>query len=302
MTFTYRAYDLNIRSNIELPQLNPVSAEVIDLTIRSGPVSSAGLDKALVLKPLSQLNNDSLWFRVPGIAKFLVENGDRISFEAEAGTSLDDIRVYLLGTCLAAILYQKQRLVLRGAVVAKDEQSCFLLSGLGPVGKSAVAAYLHQQGYSLLADEFCVIDSRVMVSPGFPRLKLWRDTLDRLEIGVDSLTPIRSAVKKYWLPVDSGFCDTPRKVSTVYILRLHNSDEFLFEEIRGVPKLQTLKQLGYQPSFLDTLMSSKSYLQQLMRLASNVRVVNIVWPDFYFRVEELVARIEGHAGQGEQNV
>jgi hypothetical protein len=307
MTYSYSAYGLTICSDIELPglvALDPHSVEAVDLTIVHGAVSTTGLNDAKLVKPLSQFDGQTLWFDVPMIGRFLVEQGQQVTFESYPGVSLDSIRVYLLGSCLAAIFYQKQRVVLRGAAVSADDKSCVLLVGSGPVGKSSLAAILRKHGYSILSDELCVLapDGEIgKIVPGLAQLKLWRQTLKYLEVDVDAMARVRPEIEKYFLPVADGFCDNPRAVSTVYILNEHNLDEFVFEEINGFAKFQALTQFTYMAQYIDQLIPAKVHMKQIAALANKVRVVRVSRPNRYFELDELIQRIERDREQGVQS-
>lgn len=291
MSFIYRAYGLAISSDTELPSLTAMGSAPFDLFIEAGSVSSKGLDYPDTVKPLSQMNQDSLWFDVPGIARFLVHGGKRITFDPYPNASTDSIQSYLLGSCLAAIFYQRQQLVFRGACVGADVKSCVALLGGCVVGKSTVAAMLNRKGYPLLADDICTVSSDLMVKPGLSHLKLWRNTFAQLGIAPESLKRVRSEIEKYVLPVEHCVSDSPLKVQAMYILTTHNIDKVVLEEVTGFAKFQALTGMNYRSQFVGKLISKQAHMRILAALANQVRLVRVHQPDSH-RLEEVVDSLD----------
>lgn len=291
MAFFYRAYDLAIRSDIALPLLTVTGDSPCDLFIDTSPVSSKGLDHADTIKPLSQMNPESLWFDVPGIARFLVQGGKRITIDPYPDASTDGLQSYVLGSCLSAIFYQRQQLVFRGACVGVDDKSCVALLGGCVVGKSTVAAMLNRQGYPLLADDICTVGSDLAIKPGLSNLKLWRNTLVKLEIAPESLKRVRPEIEKYVLPVENCVSDTPLNVQAIYILTTHNIDDVVFEEVTGFGKFQALTSMSYRPQFVGKLISEQAHMRNVAALANRVRLVRVHQPDSH-RLEEVVDSLD----------
>ena len=275
MSYIYRAYDLVIRSSLELPMLMRTDCASIDLVIEESPVSPLGLDHADVVKPLSQVNEESLWFDVPGIARFLVERGKRITYEPYQEASSDSIQSYLLGSCLSTIFYQKQQLVFRAFSVCVNDKSCAVFLGSCSEGKSTVAAMLNKKCYPLLSDDFCVITSDLMVMPGLSQLKLWRNTLPKIGVEQGSLKRVRSEIDKYVLPVEHCATNSPRTVTTMYLLTAHNINKVVLEEVSGFAKFNSLTNMSYRPQFVGKLIEKKTYMDLIVALSNKVRLVRV---------------------------
>ena len=93
------------------------------------------------------------------------------------------ISAYVLaGRCLGAILHQRGKLVLHGAVVRTPNGGCVAFLGDSGAGKSTLASMCYAAGHALVADELLAMsypsstEPKWLAIPGAPRLKLETST------------------------------------------------------------------------------------------------------------------------------
>ncbi len=91
-------------------------------------------------------------FLIPETAIYCIEDGARITVAPLAGADADKVRVYLLGTCMGALLMLRRMLPLHGSAVVIDGRAYSFLGDSG-VGKSTLAAALVHRGYPFLSDD-----------------------------------------------------------------------------------------------------------------------------------------------------
>jgi hypothetical protein len=140
-----------------------------------------------------------LRLRVEGIARFRVSGGERIAFDPWQGEgNPGDLRTFLLGSAVGALLIQRGMLVLHGNALEKDGRAIVCLGHSG-AGKSTTAYALMQQGWRLLADDLVAITPEGLVLPGIPRIKLWHDAVRAFGLDPETLPPIRQGMGKYLL-------------------------------------------------------------------------------------------------------
>jgi hypothetical protein len=292
MTYFYKAFGLAIRSEMELPPLIASEAcDRVDINLVFGKVSQTGLENPDIIKPRSQLNKTALWLDIPNIGIFLVENGRQITISPAPGADNDSIRLFLLESCLGAILQQRGELVLQGSALC-FAQHCVIFSGNAGVGKSTLAAAFKQKGRQLLTDNLALFDAQGCVQPSFPQLKLWQNAANKLDIDLSLHKRVRPQIEKFAIAVDTVFCRQPMPVKTVYLLGTHNQDSFVFEEIKGMTKFQPLKSCCYHPSFCEAFAVQAAHFKRISQLAGQARVVRLTRPNHGFRVAELVEQIE----------
>ena len=70
---------------------------------------------------------------------FCIQEGKRIIVSPIEGSDEDEIRLYILGTCMGAILMQRKILPLHGSAVAIDGKAYAIVGDSG-AGKSTLAS------------------------------------------------------------------------------------------------------------------------------------------------------------------
>ncbi|MFT5083439.1 MAG: hypothetical protein ACI9Y1_001482 [Lentisphaeria bacterium] len=287
----YSAFGLVIESDVVLPVLLPSDSPKPDIHIVRGEVSQKGLENPVVIRPRGQSAPNQLWFEVPGVARFYVTNGNYIRYAPEEGSDSQSLQLYLLGSCMGAILHQRGRIVLHGNALRSGD-SAIVFAGVSGQGKSTLAGAFYQRGYEVLADDLAVVDDNFDVHPAYPQLKVWHDAANKLGIEAANLNRIRHQIDKYAYPLDQGFCRQKLPVKAVYILNSHNEDRFEIRPVTGMQKFSALKQHTYRFGHLEGFGLMTQHLKLCAQLASQVDVFDIYRPNTGFRLDELVDLIE----------
>ena len=118
-----------------------------------------------------QATNGKLLLVVPDIAKYLISHGDTVIIDHHPDADDDELRLFLLGSAIGALLHQRDFLVLHANAIVVDG-GAVLFMGKSGVGKSTLAAAFNQLGYPIAADDICAIDAgkeQPLLYPGFPR-------------------------------------------------------------------------------------------------------------------------------------
>lgn len=284
---SYRAYGLCITSDIRLPELLPCpDDEPGDVCIRRGPVPVDGSAVGPQVGPLSHATENALWLRIPGVARYLVRDGRELIYQPEEEADEDSVRVFLLGTCIGALLLQRGQLVLHGNAFEVDE-GCAICVGSSGAGKSTLAARMLQRGHRIIADDVCAIDPQGRAVPGMPRLKLWQDAAGGLDIETAGLRRIRPNMAKFHVPLGDTFQAEPLPVRAIYVLTPWNQDRFVITEIDGIAKFQALRTHSYRFRFVKGMNLGPPHLQQCSRLAADTPVVQVFRPRLGFDIDGL---------------
>lgn len=286
----YHCYGLNIQSELALPELltpkfNEISSA--DVVIEFGDVSPAGLTIGKQLGPYLWVAEQSLWLQVPDVARFLISNGNEIRIDPAPGIDEDSIRVFLLGSALGALLFQRGYLVLHGNAIRIGDQ-CMICVGHSGAGKSTLAAGFLKRGFDILADDVVPVDANGCALPGFPRIKLWRDTATHLNIDTSNLRRIRPNMEKFNYPLHDRFTDKPLPIRYIYILGSHQKSQIQFETIRGLERFSPLRNNTYRVRFMEGLPLRAQHLQRCSQLAGRVHLSRVTRPDHGFELEDLI--------------
>ena len=284
----YRLYNLIIDSALpipEAPELAEDQALPVDVRIRCDAVPALGIG-AERLGPFCEISTEQFWLQVPNIARFLISNGSDICVEASPGRDPQSVRVFLLGSVFAALLFQRGQLVLHGSAIAVNGQ-CLVCLGHSGAGKSTLAAAFHQRGYPVLADDLVAVDTGSRALPGLPRIKLWQDAARKLAIDVQPLQRIRPGLEKYSYPLPAGNGLTPLPIRWLYLI-VADEEELTLMPYEGMARFNPLRQNTYRLRFLEAMALRAEHLQQVAQLAGKVRMARIGRPRTGFKVEALV--------------
>jgi hypothetical protein len=291
LPYYYQAYGLTIASALECPQLLPGSGPA-DVTIRLGTVP-ADLSPGAMGGALYQSQGRQYLLRLEQIAgaRFLVRDGREIVVDRVRETADETVRLFLLGSCMATLLYQRGVVPLHGSAVCLGE-SAVIVSGSSGTGKSTLAAALRQRGYTVLTDDLCAIRLEAgqapLVFPGYPRLKLWADTLARLGEAPERLSRVRPELEKYSLPLNGAYAADPAPLSTVFVLKRSHRPAPELAEVTGVAKVQALQNNAYRAAYVGEAGLKGLLFRAATELARQVRVFRLVRPRYGYRLDELV--------------
>ncbi len=296
----HSAYSLTIASELPLPELTPLinpSTTETDITIKLGKVSDGGIENGEQLGPFLWVSPTSLWLQVPHVARFLVSNGTEIVIDPEPEIDEDSVRVFLLGSAFGALLFQRGHLVLHGNAIRIGDQ-CMVCVGHSGAGKSTLAAGFMQRGYQVLADDVIPVDSQCCALPGFPRIKLWQDVADKLDIETEALRRIRPNLQKYNLPVERESATQALPIRWIYILGSRDVKGITIEPIQGMQRFQPLRNNTYRVRFLEGMALKPDHLQLCGQLAGRIRLARVTRPRIGFTLDEMIdtilADIEGN--------
>jgi hypothetical protein len=302
--YHYFAHGLRIASEFACPELAPATFADLaaDVIICLGqtpaaledPVKAGGFYQA---KP----NQFLLALDQIQIARFWVQDGNRITIEPAPGSDEDTIRLFLLGSALGALLHQRGQIILHGSAV-ETERGAVIFVGPSGVGKSTLAAALQQKGYRVLADDVSSIvydeaAREAQVHPGLAHLKLWADAAEQLDLSAVATRRVRPELEKYALPLSNPFAQAPVRLCAVYILSDSNLGEWRIESVAQLQKVEMLVANTYRQRFLVGLGMRQQHFQQITRIASQVRVYRVTRPAIGFCIAELCERLIAEWGK-----
>ena len=201
----YQLFGWRVQSALPLPELLPWrgDARAPDLIVEMGAVPLPGQDLPS-FSPAIQIGSTGVRVAIPAVATFWVEAGQRVVIEPILLEDAPDIRVFLLGTVLAILCFQRGLLPLHASAVDIGGR-VLLLSGISGAGKSTLAAAFSARGYRLLSDDLCALEVQegqpLRILPAFPRVKLWRDSAEQLQVAFAGLERSREELEKYHVPL-----------------------------------------------------------------------------------------------------
>jgi hypothetical protein len=173
-------------------------------------------------------------------------------------------------------MMQRDHLVLHGNAIRVGDAVAVVLGHSGS-GKSTLAAEFARRGYDVLSDDVVPVDAGGRAVPGYPRIKLWDDALERLGVGTDGLERINDDHEKFQLPLRRGGLE-PLPLRWVYVLERHAGSELTVEPVHGALTFSLLHEHTYRNELVHGPEASARHLQQCSRLMRTARLARVRRP------------------------
>ncbi|CAN7294541.1 aldolase [Paenibacillus sp. LjRoot56] len=291
----FQAFGLSIRSDLHLPELSLISDIQGDADVEVVIADLSKLWSELVPDNQSILfHEDKVIFRVYDTAIFLIQDGNRITISPVNHAEESKIRLYLLGTCMGAILMQRRILPLHGSAIAIDGKA-YAIVGHSGAGKSTLASAFINHGYSLLSDDVIPItfdsSDKPMVTPAYPQQKLWQESLTHFGMEASHYDPIFQRETKYTIPVPANFTTETLPLAAVFELVKYDGEQV---SIQQIPKLTGLSRLfyhTYRQSFLAPLGLMDWHFTTSARMVEHMDIYQLNRPTNGFTAHQLVSLI-----------
>ncbi|NEO94707.1 MAG: hypothetical protein F6K56_32770 [Moorea sp. SIO3G5] len=320
--FSYVAYGLGIHSAVPIPEFIPAEVEC-DVTIHlESNVYSTGcvrvasaeaeghalafgqtrtpnrkisdyIPKEVIQQPMAfQLSPEEAVIYLKDTGLFLVQGGNMIMIIPAAEATLSRIRMALVGTVMAILLYQRGLLVLHASVVNINGGAVVFLGNSGE-GKSSIAAALHTQGYRIITDDVAPVSlnqGTAKVAPSFPQIKLSQEVAKVLGYDQDKLGLLVPKLNKPGYELNQDLTQALLPIRCIYVLV-----SGLQLSIKPLKLEEAVMELS-RHSRLNSLFDSEkaSHLLQCAQLANKCSVYRLQRPRNLALLPELARLVAEH--------
>lgn len=295
---SYRISGLAVASQIELPGAIGIPAQAgdADITVRLERVPKA-LPSAIASGPTWDMDGDTVLLRVPRLARILIRSGRDISVQLEPGANARNVSAFVLGTSFGILLHQRGALVLHGAAVAKGGRA-MVICGRSGAGKSTLAAALCRDGFEFATDDICVISSDAVhlpiVLPDGRQLKLWRESIEQLDLAARQGEVVRENFEKYFIEPEAS-APAAARLSAIYVLR--EARPPLTDGIQSLPlpdAVRTLEYQAYRPGLRAKLGSKPQMLAQAAAVFGHAKAFLLIRPRGFEHMADTIAMLREH--------
>lgn len=300
--YRYRAFGLNIASDMEMPELVSAQGAGVDLEIRlvdMGRTFPSAESEGEFL-----FGDDECFLLYPRIGAFRVLPPGRIEIELAPGVDPGLVCFPLLGPVIALLLQARGAFLLHGSALSVGgEAICFL--GDKGAGKSTTAGAFLRAGHALLTDDIVAIEgleegqSRIL--PAFPQVKLTREASASLALGdLHERPKVPIVLDKERFALGRGLAQEGLAPSTFFLL--HRSDHLGLQWLNPTERMKAFLRFSYGTRFgmrgITPAIAAR-HARQCPALANRVRAAILTVPHDLARLDEVVALVERELRQSD---
>jgi hypothetical protein len=293
-SYDYEVFGLKIRSGFPLPELFEAKGEVApDVIIRLAPVRSATSTADI------HMEGDALVLAVAGVARYRIESGREILVDPEPGVPERNVRLFLLGSAFGALLHQRGLLPLHANAVEIDGRAVAFMGESG-AGKSTLAAWFHDRGHRVIADDVCVVgfddDGKPFAAPGLPRLRLWSEALELTGRDPEGLTRsyLNDEDEKFDVPIAAASAARSQMpLAAIYLLE--RGGESFIVPLRGIEAADAVFANTYRGEYLAKTSGQKEHWESAVRLVRGTPVFRAIRQWDLTALEEQCSGLLHHA-------
>lgn len=299
----YKAFGLTVSCELPLPELPQASVEggAADVVIKKSDLFALWSEKSVPNVDFI-IQENLVMFHIPETAIFLIENGNKIFFSPMEGAQEDELRLYILGTCMGTVLLHRKILPLHGSAIAIDGK-VYAIVGESGAGKSTLASAFLKRGYQLFSDDVipvAVTDENVpVVIPAYPQQKLWIESLKEFEMEPSNYQPIIDREMKFAIPVQSQFADEPLPLAGVFELVKTDQDEIELHSIQKLERFYTLFTHTYRNFFVQKSGLMDWHFSTLAKIVNKIELYQLRRPTSRFTAHDLSDLILATLNKGE---
>jgi hypothetical protein len=291
----YRAFGLYVMSDFPLPELPKIYGlkEKAEIKIT---VSDLSVQWAELAEPNRNflVKENFVMFKVPEIGIYCIQDGNKITVSPIAGSNEDQVRLYVLGTCMGALLLQRKILPLHGSAIAINGKAYAIVGDSG-AGKSTLASAFLNKGYELLSDDVIPVSysnkNIPTVTPAYPQQKLWQESLHAFGMESKEFRPIFDREEKYAIPVISQFATKSLPLAGVFELVKAETKEIRISPILNLERLHTLFNHTYRNFLIARLGLMEWHFHNTANISNLIQVYQIQRPIDRFTANELTSLI-----------
>ncbi|MFC2176407.1 HPr kinase/phosphorylase [Bacteroidota bacterium] len=291
--FQYYINGLQFSSELELPIAEHKNGHV-DVTIKYGAVPDQ-LEAANLKGARHQSARNQYILDGVGVSKYAVYNGNEIIVEPYKGARNEEIVLFLNGSVLAALAHQRGLMPVHGSVVEINGQA-IMFSGDSGAGKSTTAAAFQKRGYPLVTDDVGVVnllDGKAIVYPNIPRLKLWQDSLNKLELKKEDLNQVREQIGKFYLPTFGNFTEKKYlQLAKIFILKSKaDTKEITIEPLKQSAKFSAVQANTHRKRLVKGLGQQVPNFKMCGAIAGQCKMYEVTRPNKPFLLNELLDQV-----------
>ena len=299
MPRNYRVHGLAVRSDIDLPELAVEGDSVLpDLRIEKRTVPWRNSETWRRTSEGFFVSADqTIYLEVDRVARFSISSGTTVLVEPHVSSTEEQVRLFLLGSALGAVLHQRWRVPLHASSVSRGGEAVAFAAESG-TGKSTLAAALASRGYQLLGDDVAAVEigdgGGPILFPGIQRIRLTEESLAAIpDLSEDSRWKSIDD-DKIALKVGVRRVRKAARLRRIYFLERAPGRAASIEAIGRLEVFDALRRNIYRRSLIGGLKREADFLPWATRVLSEVECYLFHLSESLTELCELVTLLERH--------
>lgn len=297
-SYMYSAYGLNFTSQIRLSELlSSKTGEDVRIELRK-------LDKTFIDEEMKgsvtfervncivRISADKTLYEWEGIGKALIRNGCEVLIEPKIGIKDTDLAPFITGAILGNLLNQRGFFVLHGSGVVINDKGIAFLGDKG-AGKSTLAVHMQNRGNKLITDDLIPIifkDDQIQTIPGFPRIRLWNDSVESVGLDPETLPQINSFFDKRSYKCFENFSTAPLNLKAIFILT--NADKIGIEKLNYQESFIEIVRNTYLNRYINAIGQSAEHFRQCESLVRSNSIYRLNRPHDFSKLSQVADLLE----------
>ena len=276
MTYQYLTYGIPLVSTIELPAFVPVTetSKINPISVSQGKVPDKLQHATTETKPFSVFNEHEFLYKMPDIAHYYVRNGEEIIIEAHCN-NWEDILLYFYSNCMAAVLFQRNKLPFHVSGIFIAENKVLLFAAPSRTGKSTTSVILQQKGYKPFTDDTAIMvveNGTCYAYASYPMIRLWQNTIKEQNLLDESSKQVlcsNTELNKFGFMFHEQFVTDKVEVAGIVFLE-EQGTEIQIERLNHQAIVEILSNNVYRKQWINGMK------KQLLQFKSLSGIANVI--------------------------
>jgi hypothetical protein len=299
--YSYQIYGLIIKSEIEIPELCGYGEEStrchVNISFGSAP---RYINEPVFTTIWWQVSREEFYMHIKDVGYYYVSNGTSIIVEPEDGADMEYIKVFLLGSALGMLMFQRNIIAIHGGTIEIDGRG-IILTGQTGAGKSTLNSAFRKEGYRFLSDDVSALGKddigEIVIHPAYPQAKLCADTMLKLGYNLNNFNLLVDRERdKYSIPLDGDFVGHNIRLGGIYEISVDDVEKVGIIEVLGGEKIKLILRNIYRIEIGGFLGFQRDYFKQCLEVAKKIPVYRLIRPRSKFTVNEQMELILKNLG------
>lgn len=288
MSYYYKYFDLVFK--VEFPLVGEETSERdYDVEVSLGEVPKA-IKAGSKYKHNYILQGDEIYLDFSRLAYYYISAGNKVIIEPIGDLKMEGIVTYFYGPCLSILLIQRGWIPLHGSAVFYDNKT-YLIVGHSGAGKSSFSAGLVKEGGKIISDDIILVKWKgdgFYTMKGSATQKLWKDTIESLNLEDESLIPLVTGKDKYYLVGNESNDMSSYHVDAMIAVEKTRDEDVSLTPLSGRACLERYITYTFWRGLINEVIGETEFFNHAVELTNKLPVFCMKRPSHKFTVDQQI--------------